>query len=79
MAEYQPRAFRVDVRKSRHVVSYSNGEGAAGGVGAGLWFSPNHPPSPGFIEVPVDIRHLWREQRERESRDIFELEAAHPC
>ena len=26
----------------------------------------------------MDIRHLWREQREREFRDIFELEAVAP-
>ena len=78
VSEYQPRAFRVDVQEARHVISYSDGEGAAGGVGACIWFSPDHPPVAGFLEVPVEIRHLWREQREREFRDMFELEAVAP-
>ena len=78
MSEYQPRAFRVDMREARHVISYSDGDSAAGGVGAGLWFSPDHPPVAGFLEVPVEIRHLWREQQEREFRYIFELEAFAP-
>ena len=78
MSEYQPRAFRVDVREARHVISYSDGEGAAGGVGAGVWFSPDHPPVAGFLEVPLEIRHLWREQRVLEFRDFFELEAVAP-
>ena len=78
LVECKPRAFSQNVQSARHVVSYSDGEGAEGGVGAALWFAPDTPPVAGFLYVPLEVRLLWREQRERVFRDIFELEAIAP-
>ena len=79
LVDYKPRAFRVDVRAARHVISYSDGEGSQrGGVGAALWFADGEPPVPGFLQVPHEVRLLWRQQRSHEFRDIYELEAVAP-
>ena len=78
-ASYVPRAISLVGTWTRHVVSYSDGEGSdTGGVGAALWFDPEQPPLAGFLKVPHSLRRLWRTQRSREWRDIFELEAIAP-
>ena len=79
IAEYIPRSSNLVGSWTRHVISYSDGEGSeTGGVGAALWFSPEEPPVAGFLEVPHSLRRLWRRQREQEWCDIFELEAIAP-
>ena len=79
LLDYRPRSFDSNVRQARHVISYSDGEGSEeGGVGAALWYSRDRPPLAGFLKVPSAIRKLWRVQKERVYRDIFELEAVAP-
>ena len=78
LKEYRPRSFDCNVRSAHHVISYSDGEGGEGGVGAALWFAHDRPPVAGFLKVPTSIRKLWRVQKDRTYRDIFELEAIAP-
>ena len=74
-----PRSIAVTGTWTKHVVSYSDGEGSAkGGVGVALWLDPEAAPLAGFIQVPHSVRRLWRQQREHVWRDIFELEAVAP-
>ena len=39
---------------------------------------PYRPPAAGFLKVPTSIRKLWRVQKDRTYRNIFELEAIAP-
>ena len=79
LGECIPQSIQPFTTATRHVVSYSDGEGSeSGGVGCALWFAPNTPPKAGFIKVPHVVRRLWRIQRKQVWRDIFELEAIGP-
>ena len=61
-------------------MSYSDGEGADGGVGIALWV-PGRRTLAGYLPVPDPVRRLWARAKKAEAKylDIFEVEAVGPA
>ena len=63
-----------------HVISYSDGEGAEGGVGVAIW-KPGDRTEAGYMKTPASVRKLWSRQKELsgDHYDILEIEAVGPA
>ena len=59
------------------VVSYSDGEGAAAGIGVGVWTQRSTVPHAAFCRVPEFLRKLWS-TTSKNGNDIFLIEAVGP-
>ena len=70
------------LESQRRIVSYSDAEGAAAGVGVAFWCSDFPRPQAAVLNVPLALRSLWAAQRERARKagffDIQEIEAIGP-
>ena len=77
-------------RRHDLVITYSDGEGGDAGIGIAAWCPARlgSVPLAGFLEVPLEVRHLWNTQRARASKgaqacnrefnDIMEIEGIAP-
>ena len=76
----RPREIPLDLSNAPVAVSYSDGEGADGGVGIGLWL-PGRRTLAGYLPTPEPIRKLWARAKTAEADflDIFEVEAIGPA
>ena len=76
----RPRELPLDLSAVPVAVSYSDGEGADGGIGVALWL-PGQRAIAGHMLTPPSVRELWSRARTAgaEKLDIFEVEAIGPA
>ena len=80
LPDIRPREIPLDLSGLPVAVSYSDGEGADGGVGIALWV-PGRRTLAGYLPVPDPVRRLWARAKKAEAEylDIFEVEAVGPA
>ena len=79
ISRLRPREVPIDLSQVDVCVSYSDGEGAMGGVGIAVWI-PNCQTLAGYIQTPPELRAAWARpgRSEGDERDIYEVEAVGP-
>jgi len=76
---YRPRPIPCSLQALPTIISYSDGEGKYGGVGAAAWVPWLEHPVAVFGEVPADIRKMWAGMAGiPDYRDIYLVEAIGP-
>jgi hypothetical protein len=76
---YTPRPVPTSLESFPTIVSYSDGEGGNGGVGAAAWIPGHERPVAVYGEVPHDIRLMWAAMAGTPGyKDIFLVEAIGP-
>ena len=79
LGNYVPRTAPLLLATLKRVVSYSDGEGDAAGVGVCLYGSGLKSPLAAYVKVPMALREAWRTRTESSSpNDIFLIEAIGP-
>ena len=76
-----PRPIPWNLESMPVVVTYSDGEGSDAGVGVAIWSNRLPCAQAGRIDVPLDIRALWAQQRllaKGDPHDIQEVEGIGP-
>ena len=79
LVSFAPRPIPTNLESLVTLISYSDGEGGDGGVGAAVWAPWLERPLATFCYVPTSIRDAWAKARDSvEWNDIFAIEAVGP-
>ena len=79
LGSYVPRTAPLLIGSLKRVVSYSDGEGDAAGVGVCLYGSGLKLPLAAYVKVPMALRDAWRtHSASSRPNDIFLIEAIGP-